>query len=95
MSLPQKLPYELMLTKWAAQLNPVLANPIIQGIAIDSILLDANVPKVIPIKLGRVQQGWLITDNLAFCKIKRTAGFNATTLTLESDADTTISIWVY
>ncbi len=62
MALPQKLPYDLMLTQWAGQLNPVLANPILNGLAINNIVLLAGVPKTIPTTLGKIQQGWFITD---------------------------------
>lgn len=95
MALPQKMSLDMMQNTWATALNPVIANPIVQGLPINNILLNANTPKVIHIPLGRVQQGWIITDNLAFCQVKRTQPFNSQNLTLESDADTTISIWCY
>lgn len=95
MALPQKLPYDLMLTRWAAILNPVVDNPLLGGVAINGIQLDVGVPKVIQNPLQRVPQGWIITDNLVFCDIKRTQPFNAKTLTLETSVSTTISIWLY
>ncbi len=95
MSLPQKLPLELMQTKWAAQLNPLLANPIMQGLAIYSITLNANVPKTIATTLSRMQLGWFLIDNMASCNVWRTQPFNSQNITLESSADTTISIWVF
>lgn len=62
MSLPQHLPLNLMQTQWGQQLNPVIANPIVQGLAITGISLAANTPTVIPTTLGRMQQGWFVTD---------------------------------
>lgn len=94
-SLPQKLPYELMLTQWAQQLNPLVANPIFQGLQLNAIVLDANKPKTISTTLNRTQLGWFLVDKLSSCNVWRTEPFNANTLTLESSADTTISIWVY
>lgn len=95
MSLQQKLPIELLVTQWAQKLDPVLANPIMKGQAIKTILLDANVAKTIPTGLGRMQQGWFLIDNMANCNVWRTQEFNAQNLTLESSVDTTISIWVF
>jgi hypothetical protein len=95
MSLPQNLPYELMLTQWAYKINPYISNPIVLGRAINSIFLSANTPTTIPIGLNRMQQGWFLIDNNADCRVWRTEALNAQTLTLESNADTTISIWVF
>lgn len=95
MALPQNIPYNLMLTSWAAQLNPVVENAIAKGVAINEILLNAGIEKVIPTTLSRIQQGWIITDIMSPAKIYRTQPFNANTLTLKSDIDTTISLWVY
>lgn len=84
-----------MQTKWAAQINPVIANSIIQGVQLTGIVLNANTPKTVATTLSRMQLGWIITDNMASCSVWRTQPFNSNNLTLESSADTTISIWVY
>lgn len=84
-----------MLTAWASKLNPLLANHITQGLAITGIVLNSGVPMTIPTGLSRMQQGWFITDKLAYADIQRIAPFNSNNLTLEANADTTISIWVY
>jgi len=84
-----------MLTTWKQQLDPVIANPIIQGRAITGVILNAGKEVNIPTGLGRMQQGWIITDQLVNCYVKRTQPFTNNLLTLESSADTTISIWVY
>lgn len=95
MSLPKKLPYELMLTQWGSQLDPVIANPIVQGVALTGITLVAGTPKTIPTTLNRQQQGWILTDNTANAVIFRTQPFNANNLTLQSNVNTTISVWVF
>lgn len=94
-SVSTKLPMELLLTQWAQTINQLIKNPILQGYAIDSIVLDATTPTDISIGLNRKQQGWFIIDNMASCNVWRTQPFNSTTLTLEASAATTISIWVF
>lgn len=93
--LSPKLPWELAQTKWAATINPVLAVPILSGLQIDGIKLLANIPQAINHKLQRMPQGWFLVDNTASSSIWRAADFNVLTLTLESDVDTSISIWVF
>jgi hypothetical protein len=93
--LPRKLSWELAQTEWAKQLEPILGNAILKGHSLGSVQLNANQPKDISTGLGRQQQGWIITDLLSNAKVWRTKPFNSTTLTLQADADTTISLWVY
>jgi hypothetical protein len=81
--------------KWAATLNPLLANPLIQGQQIDSVVLVSGKPKAINHGLQQLPQGWFLVDNIANAVIWRTAAFTTTTITLEASANTTISIWVY
>lgn len=94
MTLPQKLPLPLMQTQWAAKLNPVLANPL------NGVNILTNVPlihgvNVINHLLGRLQQGWFLTDLQAAIVIYRSAPFNATTLTLTASSPTTVNIGVF
>ncbi len=93
--LSSKLVWELANPKWAAALNPLLKLPIISGNMITGVSLVASEPLVINHLLQRMQQGWIITDNTAECSVWRTKPFNTTTLTLESNQDTTIAIWVF
>lgn len=93
--LSTKLPWELAQTKWAASLNPFLSLPILNGNLLDDIALTASTPKAINHLLQRMPQGWFLIDNTAQAVIWRTQAFNIYTLTLESDADTTISLWVF
>ena len=94
-SLSSNLPWTLANPKWAATINPVLANPLVQGQQIDSIILVSGKTKVINHGLQQLPQGWFLVDNIANAVVWRTSSFTATTLTLESSANTTISIWVY
>lgn len=51
---------------------------------------------VINHKLGRMQQGWVITDiNNVATSIYRSQPFNDKTLTLTSSGAVTVNIWVY
>lgn len=95
MSLPQKLTLDMMQVQWGQSLNPLLANILTQGVAINGVTLDANAPKNIPTTLSRMQIGWFITDILSQATVWRTQPFNNNILTLESSADTTINIWVF
>jgi len=93
--LSTKLPWELAQPKWASILNPVLSLPILGGNQIDSIVMTASTPKTINHLLQRLPQGWFLVDNMANANIWRTKSWTTTTITLESSADTTISIYVY
>lgn len=94
-SLSSNLPWALANAKWAATINPVLSNVLIQGQQIDSIVLAANKPKAINHGLQQLPQGWFLVDNIANAVVWRTSAFTTTTLTLEASANTVISIWVY
>lgn len=94
-SLSTKLPWELAQTRWASTLNPILALPILNGNFLKNISLTASTPKSINHLLQRMQQGWILIDNTASCTVWRTQAFNDLTLTLESSANTTISLWVF
>jgi hypothetical protein len=95
MSLPQKLTLPLMQTQWASQLNPVLSNPSNKSSLITGIVLVANTPQTINHKLGRQMQGWEVADKNANAIVWRTQPFNASTITLESNANVTINIRVF
>ncbi len=95
MQLTTKLPWDTAQPRWASILNPILALPILNGNQIEQIRLTANVAKSINHLLQRMQQGWIVTDTSAASNIWRTKAFNDLTLTLESDADTIINIWVF
>lgn len=93
--LPIKLPLDLMQTRWASVLNPVLALPILSGIQLSDIFLAATVATPINHLLSRLPQGWLVTDINAAANVWRVSPFNKSTLVLKSDIDVTISLWVF
>lgn len=81
--------------RWKSQLDPVLANKLVQGQTLANIALVASTPLAIYHSLGQIMTGWIITDNDANSVIWRTQPLNAKTLTLESSANTVISLWVF
>ena len=85
----------LMQKSWASQINPVLSNVFLQGSFLTNINLVANTPLVINHYLGKQMNGWLVVDNTAFCEVKRIAPLNNSTLTLEANATTSISLWCF
>lgn len=93
--LSTRLEWELARTKWASQLNPILAMPILDGNQLDDIFIEAATPLAINHYLSRMQQGWILTDNTANAVVWRSQPLNKFTLTLSVSADTVISIWVF
>lgn len=96
MSLPQQLPLPLMSTKWAAQLDPLLANLLVQGQLLKGISL-ANGTTVVNHLLGRQPQGWfLVSPQGAATVYQASSQPNPTlTLTLISNAAITTALWVF
>jgi hypothetical protein len=95
MQLSTNLPFNLMITKWASILNPLIANILTQGMFIPGITLTASTPLTINHKLGAMMNGYIICGQNANAVIWFTKPFNNLTLTLESSANVTISIWVF
>lgn len=93
--LSTKLPWELAQTKWASILNPIIALPILSGNIIQDITLIATKPNAINHLLQRRPQGWMITDKTTNANVWRVAPFTGTTITLESDIDTMIDLYVF
>lgn len=93
--LSTKLEWNLANPIWASTLNPIVANPILSGKAVDSITLTANTPLTINHGLARNQVGWFITDQVGAASVARTKPLNSLTLTLEATAATVITLWVY
>lgn len=85
-----------MQTQWAAILNPVVANPIVNGLSLANVSLKSGT-NVINHTLQRKMQGWFYTDIQAAATIHRpaTAPFNNLTLTLVASAPATVNLWVY
>lgn len=93
--LSTNLTYEQMITRWASQLNPILANILIQGIPLLGITLIAATPRTLNHYLGRTQKGWVISDITTSATVFRSQPFNDKTITLTSSADTVIDLWIY
>jgi hypothetical protein len=86
--------FQLMQNSWASQLNPVLANPLTSANILKNVKL-INGTTIINHLLGRMQQGWFLTDINAAATIYRSQPLSATTLTLTSNAACTVSIGVF
>jgi hypothetical protein len=94
-SLPLYLDLPHTQTQWAALLNPLLSNPLLQGRAVNNIVLVSSSPQTINHGLGRNMIGWFLIDQQAAANVYRTQPFNSKTITLESSADCTINIWCF
>ncbi len=97
MALPIKLPLDLMQTKWSAELNPVLANPITSGNLLQGIAIVTG-KNVINHGLGAKLQGYIIVLNSAAVTFHDTQSTNPmTNLTLDliASGPTTISIYCF
>lgn len=84
---------QLWQTKWAAELNPLLGNPIVQGNIVESDLILGVT--VVNHKLGRKPVGWIIVDQDGGASVYRSAPFNDLTLALTSNAAVTVRILVF
>lgn len=85
---------QLLQTRWAAILNPVIATPLINGVVILNQPLLAG-PNTFPHLLSRQMQGWIITDQNAAVTIYRSKPLNSVNLTLTASAPVQISLWVF
>lgn len=93
--LARNLPWQQASTQWPSTLDPIIANPLLGGQQIDSIILLSGVQNMINHSLGQAPQGWFPVDKNAAANVFRTQPFNSKTITLEADANVTISIWIY
>lgn len=92
--LSPKLPWELANPKWASELNPIISNPMTNMNILTNVRLSTGT-NLINHGLGRVQQGWVVTDIQGSAVVYRNANFNSTTLSLSSSAGVTVSIGVF
>lgn len=84
----------LMQTAWKSQLDPVLANPLVNGHMITNVNLFSG-DNVINHLLSRMMQGWFIVDQNAGVTIYRSAPLNSLTITLNSSGTVVVSIWCF
>lgn len=94
MRLPLKLSWDLSQTRWASILEPFISNPFNSGNLLKDINL-ANGVTNIDHTLGRMQQGWVITDINGSAWVYRSAPFNDTTLQLTSNGEVTVNLYVF
>lgn len=87
-------PLSLLQTNWKSQLDPLIANPISNGIILNSIAIT-NGPNTINHKLGRLPQGWILIDSNCPATIYRDNPYTALTITLTSDVACTASFYVF
>lgn len=96
-NLSPKLPWELANPKWAATLNPVLANPAVLGILLPPQTL-ASGDNTINHTLGRKLQGYVVVLNSAattFYDKQATNPRPQLTLVLNASGATTVSLYVF
>lgn len=96
-SLSPKLPWELANPKWAAALNPIIANPLNGGLLLSSIPVVAGT-NIINHKLGRKLRGYMIvmnSGNVTFYDRQQTNQMPELTLDLVSSGIATISLYVF
>lgn len=86
--------FMLFQTKLAAQVNPVLGNPLNHASVLQNVALQSGV-NVINHLLGRQMNGWFLTDKQGAAEIYRSAPLNGLTLTLTSNAAVTVNIGVF
>lgn len=85
---------DLWQSRLKSDLDPVLANPLVNGLLLPNIQLSVG-QTVINHFLGRNQQGWVIVDQAAISQIFRSAPLNNKTLTLQSTNPVVVSLWVF
>lgn len=86
--------FVLMQTQWKSQLDPIIANPLLDGVHVKNVSLNVG-DNQINIRLDRMMQGWFLTDQDAAASIYRSQPINSSTLTLFSDAAVKVSLWIF
>lgn len=88
---------QLVQTKWASVLNPLLASPMSTGVLLKSIRLVTGA-NAINHMLSRNLQGWLIVRQRAAASIYDTQDTNSTpglTLNLVASAPVSVDLYVF
>ena len=96
-NLSPKLPWELANPKWAATLNPVVANPLVGGNLLKGIVLKSG-DNVVNHGLGTKLQGYIVVMNSAavtFYDKQLTNPMPDLTLVLNASGATTVSLYVF
>lgn len=96
-NLSPKLPWELANPKWSATLNPIIANPIVNGQILSNVAV-VNGTNIINHKLGRNLQGYLVIlkdANVDIYDSQQTNQMPDLTLRLVSSGTANISLYVF
>lgn len=96
-TLAQRLTLIQMQNQWASQINPVLANPLVNGQLLTNQVLKAGTT-AINHGLGRKLQGWFLVGINGAATIYDNQANNQMpqlTLSLISNVAVTASIWVF
>lgn len=96
-NLATKLPWELANPRWAASINPVLANPLVGGNLLQGLVLKSG-DNVINHGLGEKLQGYMVVLNssaVTFYDKQSTNQKPDLTLVLNASGITTISLYVF
>ncbi len=97
MSLPQRLSLPMMQTTWASSLDPVIENPVVNGLILKNVVLVTGA-NVVPHLLGRNLQGWYpvrIRASATFYDTQDANQMPQLTLNLVSSANVTIDLAVF
>lgn len=88
----------MLQTKWATELNPILTNPVSNGLLLKGIILTTGA-NVINHKLGRKLQGWVVTRYIggaaSLYDTQDNNGMPQLTLNLTSSANVSVDIYVF
>lgn len=85
---------QLLQTKWASILNPVLRNPTTNPTILQGVSLVTGV-NVINTGMSEVLQGWMISDLTAGVTVYRSAPKSSKTLTLTSSGAATCDLVIF
>lgn len=96
-NLSSKLPWELANPKWASTLNPVLANPLLDGQLLQGVAIKTG-QNAINHGLQRKLQGYFVVMNSAAVTFYDSQSSNSRsdlTLLLNASGAATISLYVF
>lgn len=96
-NLSSNLPWELANNKWAAVLNPLLANPIVNGRILSGVVL-ATGANIVNHGLQRKLQGYIVTLKSADVSLYDSQATNQMpdfNLILNSSGAATVSLYVF
>lgn len=96
-NLSPKLPWDLANPKWAATLNPLLSNPLVNGNLLQNIVV-ASGNNTINHQLNSKLQGYIVVTNSAavtFYDRQATNPYPDLTLILVASGAATISLYVF